>query len=516
MATSIYTGAVTSDYEKQIKAIYASRLDRSAGKIKTAWEKWWLPHRRFHNLPDFIVAGDVNRGGQMASFMLFQANSPRPNKFSTMQGYAWGVCAKHMNEGGASCNPLDGVGDWSRFMAALEVQAFVDSSVEPRLMIPFNVLLQTLLHLNTKNRLDAALGCIMCMCYYTMSRSESPLPKSVKTFDQNKHIRRQDVRLLFDQYVEWGLGSIKQDSGNKRSQRDPDKRDWKPCGEATGVLSMRYWYGVYASQSCWASGTSPFFYGSDGKCLTYSTMLAHMRECMARVPGISQETAVKYGFHGLRVLGYNCWRAAAGEEVAVLQGGWGSTAHRTYARDELMKILGMAQKGVSYAAQHALIPMPLDVADDDLVAAPPLQPASNQVLSPGPVVVVPAPLPASTLSKRTSSVKSSNPTPPGFKREDRCTGNGRKYFVYYAPDGSRFESSNMAWIYYRKAPSVAARVPSSSGAGSSKAHATIAPQRTVPVSLTPQQAKRVSKTSAKAVFHPGPVRNERRMLKALR
>ena len=61
------------------------------------------------------------------------------------------------------------------------------------------------------------------------------------------------------------------------------------------------------------------------------------------------------------MLGYNCWRAASGEEVAVLQGGWGSDGHRAYSREMLMRILGMAQKGAQYAAEQALPLMPLDL-----------------------------------------------------------------------------------------------------------------------------------------------------------
>lgn len=113
-----------------------------------------------------------------------------------MQGYMWGVCAKHMNEFGGAGNPLDGVQDWSKFMNALEVQTWVDSSTEPRRMIPFRLFVDTLLQLNPAVRKEAALGCLMCMCYYTMSRSETPLPKSHATWDNGKHLRRRDVRLL--------------------------------------------------------------------------------------------------------------------------------------------------------------------------------------------------------------------------------------------------------------------------------------------------------------------------------
>ena len=203
---------------------------------------------------------------------------------------------------------------------------------------------------------------MMLMMYYTMSRSESPLPKTANSFDSTKHIRRRDVRLLNSMYVEWGLGSIKQDQRSKRSKRDPDKRDWKPCGECDGVLSMRNWFDAYEELSSWSDEQQPFFYDDNGKPLTYSFMLNFMRSCMARCDGVSQADADLYGFHGIRVLGYNCWRAAEGEDVAALQGGWGSLAHRLYGRQMLMKILGMAEKGAHYAAANALAPMPLDGA----------------------------------------------------------------------------------------------------------------------------------------------------------
>ena len=370
-----------------------------------------------------MAAGNPERGGICASFVIDMAKTSTL-KFGTMQGYMWGVCAKHMNEFGGAGNPLDGVQDWSKFMNALEVQTWVDSSTEPRRMIPFRLFVDTLLQLNPAVRKEAALGCLMCMCYYTMSRSETPLPKSHATWDNGKHLRRRDVRLLFDEFVEWGLGSIKQDKKNKRSAKDPDKRDWKPCGEAGGVLSMRYWYECYCALSSWEDSSKPFFYGEDGKCLIYYDMLKFMRACMCRVPGMSVETAALFGFHGLRVLGYNCWRAASGEEVAVLQGGWGSVAHRAYARDELTKILGMAKIGVMYAASNALIPMPLDVGLPDVSLC----------------TGVPKPPTKVTTSKSVAPVlKAPTPKADVFTTQRHITKGGRKYNTYLF-DGKTYSS----------------------------------------------------------------------------
>ena len=389
---------MTAALQSEIKCIFGSKLEKSADKIKTVRTKWWSPHRSRHNLPELITPGDINRAAEMASFVLEMAHTEigigKHLKFGTMQGYVWCAQIMHVHEFGAAGDPLDGVADWGRFMSALEVQAFVDSSVEPRLMIPFMLLVRTLCALDPSNRLDAALGCLRCMMYYTMSRSESPLPKSATSFEQTKHVRRCDVRLLFDQYVEWGLGSIKQDQRSKRTRKDPNHRDWKPCGECTGVLSMNYWFNAYVNLSSWNKETDPFFYGDNGKPLTYSFMLNFMRVCMTRVIGVTWAMAVLYGFHGLRVLGYNCWRAAEGEDIAILQGGWGSLAHRVYGRQDLSKILGMAQKGANYAASNALAPMPLDGALPPTVTAP--SPAALSPVPPVPTIVPSPVVPASS------------------------------------------------------------------------------------------------------------------------
>ena len=69
---------------------------------------------------------------------------------------------------------------------------------------------------------------------------------------------------------------------------------------------------------------------------------------MLRVDGVTPEVANLYGLHGLRVLGYNCWRGANGEDVAQLQGGWGSSAHRSYGRETLKTMISVPQRAAAY------------------------------------------------------------------------------------------------------------------------------------------------------------------------
>ena len=172
---SVFIGAVTVEYAQQIKEIMCNRL-KSTSKMDTVLGKWWKPHRESHGYPVLIPAGSVTRGGEMASFVLFMANTFQL-KFGTMQGYVGAIREVHMQSLGSMGDPLDGVLDWSKFMNALHVQSFVDARVESHVMVPFNVMVQVLLRLDRGNRVHVALACMILMMYYTMARSQTPLPR---------------------------------------------------------------------------------------------------------------------------------------------------------------------------------------------------------------------------------------------------------------------------------------------------------------------------------------------------
>ena len=112
----------------------------------------------------------------MASFALYLAR--KGLKYATIQGYIWACCEYHIQHGGISMDPLDNVQDWSRFMHALEVQTWVDSTVEPHEMVPFQLFVRTLSMLDIMSHADVLLGIILVFMYHTMSRSETPVPKT--------------------------------------------------------------------------------------------------------------------------------------------------------------------------------------------------------------------------------------------------------------------------------------------------------------------------------------------------
>jgi hypothetical protein len=210
------------------------------------------------------------------------------------------------------------------------------------------------------------------MLFFTMSRSEYPVPKTHQgqhNFNPAQHCRQRDVRTS-NGYVEWAFGIIKQDQLGKRLHKG--EREWKPVGNATGCMNMRFWLLLYCSMRPENDDlNTAFFVTSDGLPLLYHHLLNDMRMLFCKVQGITWEIAKRFGLHGLRVLGYNAGRAAMGEDVAALQGGWFSSCHQTYGRDTLNKILGMAQAAASRAADLAnpLPRMPLDPVESVDLAA---------------------------------------------------------------------------------------------------------------------------------------------------
>ena len=351
---SVYRGAVNEEYASAIKDCQAQRFSVSSNStIKTAVSHW-EPFAIEHGLELLVENGDPNRGGIMASFALYLAR--KKLAYGTIQGYIWGLEQHHINNGKHS--PLDNVQDWARWMRSLEVQIYTPT--EETEMVPFLLLTRSLLQVDRTLFSEVRTACAMVMLFFTMSRSEYPVPKTHNgqyNFDPDQHCRMRDVRTC-NGYVEWAFGKIKQDQLQKRVRGG--EREWKPVGNASGIMSMAFWLDLYLSlKPINNDPDSPFFVRADGKPLLYHDLLTDMRALFCKVPGITEAVANRLGLHGLRVLGYNAGRAAMGEDIAALQGGWFSNCHQTYGRDTLNKILDMAGAMAKMAAEKALPSLPL-------------------------------------------------------------------------------------------------------------------------------------------------------------
>jgi hypothetical protein len=419
---------VNAEYASAILDCQAQRLAVSSNStIKTAVSHW-EPFATEHGLSLLVENGDPARGGIMASFAVHLAR--KKLAYGTIQGYIWGLEQHHINNGHHS--PLDSVQDWSRWMRSLEVQIYTPS--EETEMVPFLLLTRSLLQVNRSDFVEVRTACAILMLFFTMSRSEYPVPKTHQgkhDFDPDQHCRMRDVRTC-NGYVEWAFGKIKQDQLKKRVRGG--KREWKPVGNATGIMSMAFWLDLYLQlKPSNPDPESPFFVRADGKPLLYHDLLGDMRNLFCKVPGITLAIAKRLGLHGLRVLGYNAGRAAMGEDVAALQGGWFSDCHQTYGRETLNKVLDMAGLMSKMAAEKALPSLPL------MPEAPIFSP-DGHVFSDTSAFTPPV---------ATPSVESSSRTAEGYSRDvlkitsEPRGSSSRRYHVYFM-EGTQYRSLKAA------------------------------------------------------------------------
>jgi len=358
--------------------------------------------------------------------------------FGTIQGYVWAVCEAHQQSGFSS--PLDNVQDWKMWMASLEVQAY--SPGEPHKMIEFDLFMQALGKVNLHDRFEVACANIYLCCYFTHARSEYPVPKARsgdQQFDPEHNTRKCDYRTC-NGYAEWGIGATKADPRNKRAASEPDKRQWKPVGNANGIISMIMWMNRYfalCDESCWPDGPqSPMFVGNDGRYITYQQCLDFMRTLLMRVPGMTRERAFSYGMHSLRVLGYNCHKALNGVDVAALHGSWASSAHYAYGRETLNQILSFAQEGAMLATQLAMPPMPLDACVRRDVAHVPVPSPPQPFALPALYTVEEdtAPSALSAAAQAMAALSASTATAVAqddITFEQRTTPKGKNYKIYF-------------------------------------------------------------------------------------
>ena len=82
---------------------------------------------------------------------------------------------------------------------------------------------------------------------------------------------------------------------------------------------------------------APYFLSRDQtSAYTYAAARADFRSRQKQV-GVKKEDYT--GLHGLRVTGYNSTKAGLGEDLAVAQGGWKSSAHKRYDRFSLQEVV---------------------------------------------------------------------------------------------------------------------------------------------------------------------------------
>ena len=271
-------------------------------------------------------------------------------------------------------------------MQSVAVVAWVKS--EPHKAVPLEVLRSMLMSINLGVFWEVQTGLLALFLFLSFARSETPCPSSysgVGALDPLKHLLVKDVQVraasATTRHVAMRLKAIKQDPRIERPEAAGGAdggEDWVVLGDVEDqLLSVFVWLQrVFAFHGSARLPDGPFFVARDHRRpLLYWDALSDFRELLARV--VSAEEALTFGFHGLRVEGYNRGRAVD-PDLAVAHGGWKSTAHERYERFGLAAAVALAARMVAPAeagAQLGLVPVALGAAVAPVApAAPPVVP----------------------------------------------------------------------------------------------------------------------------------------------
>ena len=146
----------------------------------------------------------------------------------------------------------------------------------------------------------------------------------------------------------------------------------------TPLFSIKAWtHKLFALHGGARHSLTPFFVapGERQHPLTYQTGMRHVRDLWAKAS--SEEEAMKYGLHSLRVLGYTLAKRGAGETLAVAQGGWRSDTHERYERFTVAQVLALPSAMLEADASGSLIAAAVPVAPSVSPQTPPRLPPTS-------------------------------------------------------------------------------------------------------------------------------------------
>jgi hypothetical protein len=240
-------------------------------------------------------------------------------------------------------DPIYGVVDWEDFMQGVAVRTWVPA--EPRKKVELWWIRGALRRVDRSSFVAVQAAVVMLVLLFTFARSESPLALAFSgenAFNADKQMQVKDVKVVSGAVLV-RLKGIKQDPRMQRPEAAGNE-DWIVIGDVPGSdFSIMFWVQLlFGFHHGARDQDAPFFVDRDRRRpYLYSKATADIRALWAAVVG--QEEANSCGLHGLRVAGYDAARRGpGGEELAVAQGAWRSTAHRRYDRFSDSEVRGLA------------------------------------------------------------------------------------------------------------------------------------------------------------------------------
>ena len=246
----------------------------------------------------------------------------------------------------------------------------------------------------------------------------------------------------------------------------------------------------------------PMFLAADGvRPYLYRAFAGELRDSCIKHGGTDQDLP-----HGLRVRGYNDSKSRNGTDITVVQGGWSenSDAHCRYDRFSHHDVLGIpagmlgepnvfapadgirpinrARLGRPRGGASAVAP----TADEDAAAAGDAT-AENEARGSG----------DDEEGGAVVGDESSGRIPPGYSEQVKVAPSGRKYQVFFAPDGRRLTSMVQCWReYVRGSERASPLVPSPSNTHASLGSAS---ENVAPEAASPAGRVSIGRTLARAV-----------------
>jgi hypothetical protein len=341
---SIFVGLPSLAVADALDGVLDQRLAASSVRSARAALVHWDTVRARHSWDRVIVSDDLSRGGKLATFVLYMAYETELVAAS-ISNYVWGFRAWLKMQ--RQIDPICGVVEWEDFMQAITVLTWVPS--EPRRQVPLSLVESSLLAVDPTSFVEVQAALLQLILLFTFSRSESPCPKALQGengFDPNQHLMVQDVELRSapSLHLAVRLKAIKQDQRMERPEA-AGNQDWVLIGDVPGtpfsvVAAIAALFQLHAGGR---PPDAPFFTDRPGgvRPLTYAAATRDVRRIWAQAS--TAAVAAGYGLHGLRVAGYaHGKRGELGEELAVAQGGWRSTAHLRYDRFSTTEVLQLS------------------------------------------------------------------------------------------------------------------------------------------------------------------------------
>ena len=191
---SVFVGLPNEGVADQVDEVMDTRLGASAHRsIQAALTHWDVVRARY-GWPRLILSDDSERGGKLATFVLYMAEDTKLVGAS-ISNYVWAF--RSWLKFQRQLDPIYGVVDWEDFMQGVAVRTWVPA--EPRKKVELWWIRGALRRVDRTSFVAVQAAVVMLMLLFTFARSESPLALAFSgenAFNADKQMQVKDVKVV--------------------------------------------------------------------------------------------------------------------------------------------------------------------------------------------------------------------------------------------------------------------------------------------------------------------------------